>query len=173
MDPILGMISMFGFNFAPKYWATCDGQVLSIAQNTALFSLLGTTFGGNGQTTFQLPDLRGRVPIHQGQGPGLSNYSMGQAGGVEMVTLNIAEMPAHSHNLHANGAAGDTGSPINAIFANSGATDREYLASGQANVNMSASAISSAGGSQPHENRQPYLVVNYCIAIYGIYPSRS
>lgn len=173
MDPLLGSIYMFGFGFAPRGWATCDGQILPISPNTALFSLLGTTYGGNGQTTFALPDLRGRVPIHQGQGPGLSPYSLGQVSGSETVTLTIAEMPAHNHGVRANSAAGDSGAPENAIFANSGATDREYLTSGVANVSMSPQIITPTGGSQPHPNLQPYLTINFCIALEGIYPSRN
>src|SRR5262247_1539362 len=123
-EPFLGQIQPFGFNFAPTGWATCDGQILSIAQNTALFSLLGTTFGGNGQTTFGLPDLRGRVPIGQGQGPGLANYTLGQTGGQETVTLITSQMPQHTHSLVGVTEAGDTNVPTGAFLANTGALDK-------------------------------------------------
>ena len=169
----LGFICMFGFNFAPRGWATCDGQLMSIAENTALFSLLGTTYGGDGMQTFALPDLRGRVPIHQGQSRTGTVFTIGEVAGEETVTLTNSQMPQHNHIVNANSAAGDTGAPTNAIFANSGATDKEYLSTGVANTNMSPSCVSAAGGSQPHDNMQPFLVVNFCIALEGIYPSRS
>ncbi|HRI61449.1 MAG TPA: tail fiber protein [Saprospiraceae bacterium] len=172
-EPFIGAICMFGFNFAPKGWATCDGQLLQINQNTALFSLLGTTFGGNGMQTFGFPDLRGRVPIHQKQGPGLSAYSMGEAAGTETVTLTVSQMPMHNHMVNANSAPGDTGAPAGAIFANSGATDREYIASGQPNVLMSQNIVAQNGGSQSHNNMQPFLTVNFCIALVGIFPPRN
>jgi microcystin-dependent protein len=171
--PFLGAIFMFGFNFAPRGWATCDGQLLSIAQNSALFSLLGTYYGGDGVQTFALPDLRGRVAVHQGQHPGGSVYTIGEVGGEETVTLAVSQMPVHNHIVEANSNPGDTGAPGGAIFANSGATDREYLASGLANVAMSPSIISASGGNQPHDNMQPFLTINFCIALEGIYPSRS
>lgn len=173
LEPFIGAICMFGFNFAPKGWATCDGQIMQISQNTALFSLLGTTFGGNGMQTFGLPDLRGRVPIHQGQGPGLSAYTMGQAAGTETVTLTVNQMPMHNHLVNANSAAGDTGAPAGAIFANSGVTDKEYLASGLPNESMSPNIVAQNGGSQSHNNMQPFLTVNFCIALVGIFPSRN
>ena len=173
LEPFVGAIMIYGFPFAPRDWATCDGQLMSIAEYTALFSLLGTTFGGDGVQTFGLPDMRGRVPAHQGQSPNTPLFSMGERGGLESVTLNSSQMPLHSHNLNANSAAGDTGAPGGAIFANSGATDREYLSSGAANVTMTPQGMTLTGGSQPHDNMQPYLVVNYCIALTGIYPSRN
>jgi len=173
MDPFIGTITLFGFNFAPRGWAKCEGQLLSIAQNQALFSLLGTTYGGDGRTTFALPDLRGRTPLGSGQGPGLEQYEQGTTGGAETVTLQQNQMPAHSHSLNANSAAGNTASPTNAIFASTGAVDREYHAGGVANTAMSGQIIGPSGGSQAHENRQPYLVLNYCIALEGIYPSRN
>lgn len=172
MEPFLGQIMIVGFNFAPRGWATCEGQILSIAQNTALFALLGTMYGGNGQTTFALPDLRGRVAVGQGQGPGLSSYQIGQVGGVETVTLTTGQIPAHNHNLRAVSEAGDVAAPANAFLAATGTFDPEYRASGT-QVSMAAAAISQAGGSQPHENRQPYLGVNYVIALQGIFPSRD
>jgi microcystin-dependent protein len=180
MDVFIGMIGLFGFNFAPKGWATCNGQILSISQNTALFSLIGTTYGGNGQTTFALPDLRGRVPLGQGQGPGLSNYEMGQVSGSENVTLIQPQMPMHNHMMMASPQAGSTNSPNGSFLAvSAGTVDNlgepvtvnTYGSSGGATLNPQA--ISIAGGNQPHPNMQPYLGMNYCIALFGIFPSRN
>ncbi|MCF3111455.1 tail fiber protein [Niabella sp. CC-SYL272] len=173
MDPFLSMIVLFGCNFAPRGWAFCQGQLLSIAQNTALFSLLGTTYGGNGQTTFALPDLRGRVPIGFGQGPGLSSYALGQQGGAETVTLLLSQMPAHTHAFMATAEAGDTSDPTGAFPANTGTLDKEYKQSPVNKVAMNAAAVETKGGSQPHTNIQPYLALNYCIALEGIFPSRN
>jgi microcystin-dependent protein len=170
VEPYIGQISMAGFNFAPRGWALCNGQILSIAQNTALFSLLGTTFGGNGQTTFALPDLRGRVPIHQGQGPGLTPRTMGEVSGSENVTLISQEMPMHNHLVNVTtqdstaknpngGFLGGTASPIYSPTAN-GAT-------------LNPQAVGLAGGNQPHNNMQPYLVISFMIALEGIFPSRN
>lgn len=162
---------MFGFNFAPRGWATCDGQLMSIAQNTALFSLLGTTFGGNGQTTFGLPDLRGRVPNHQGQGPGLSSYTMGQMAGVENVTLLTTQIPAHTHTFGAPCSTDDpnAGSPKN----NFPAPASSSIYSSTSNAIMGGGTTGPAGGTQPHSILQPYLTINFCIALEGIYPSRN
>jgi microcystin-dependent protein len=160
---------MFGCNFAPRGWALCNGQLLSIAQNTALFSLLGTTYGGNGQTTFGLPDLRGRVPIHFGQGPGLSSYVQGQTGGVESVTLIPQQIPAHNHSLACSSDDANAGSPAN----NFPAAVANPIYSNAQNAALAANAISTVGGSQPHENRQPYQTLNFCIALQGIFPSRN
>lgn len=175
MDPFLGEIRMFAGNFAPRGWATCDGQILPIAQNTALFSLLGTTYGGNGQTTFALPDLRGRVPVHVGQGPGLSPYSLGQSAGSENVTLTSGQMPGHTHTLNASSAGGDAGSPQNAVSAmvtdTQGNAFNGYTAS--PNTTMSPQAIAPAGGNQPHANIQPFLCLTFIIALEGIFPSRN
>jgi microcystin-dependent protein len=170
-EPFLGMIIQVGFNFPPRGWALCNGQILSIAQNTALFALLGTTYGGNGQTTFALPDLRGRVPIHPGQGPGLSSYDLGQQAGSEAVTLTMNQMPTHTHvaTLHAsNQPAGDT-LPTGNYLADGGA----YL--GTTNTAMNAGAVTNglAGGSQPTTIIQPYLCINFCICLEGIFPSRN
>ena len=165
-EPFLGEIRAFGFNFAPRGWAMCSGQILPIAQNTALFSLLGTTYGGNGQTTFALPDLRGRAPVHQGQGPGLSNKSLGEQAGQETHTLIVTEMPAHTHSQPASNAEQDTNRPVNAVPARGGV----YAGSGDGTF-MDANTL--AGGSQPHNNMQPYLALNYCIALEGIFPSRN
>ncbi len=171
-SPFLGMIAMFGFNFAPRGWAFCNGQILPIAQNTALFSLLGTTYGGNGQTTFALPDLRGRVPIGQFQGPGLSDYTLGQVAGSETVTLLSTQIPAHTHTLNGITQAGTSAVPTGNLPANTGALDKEYGIPGTLTP-MNAQAIGSTGGNQPHSNMQPYLAINYCIALQGIFPSRN
>ncbi|MGZ8215218.1 MAG: phage tail protein [Methylosarcina sp.] len=174
-EPFIGEIRMVGFNYAPQGWALCDGQLLSIAQNSALFALLGTTYGGNGQTTFALPDLRGRVPLHPGQGPGLSPYILGQSSGVESVTLTANQMPAHSHAIAANSNPGEVDSPSGNFAAgiadpNSGTPLNAFAAS--ANATMNPTVVGAAGGSQPHTNLQPSLCVNFIIALEGIFPSR-
>lgn len=158
---------MFGFNFAPRSWAFCDGQLLPISQNTALFSLLGTTYGGDGRTTFALPDLRGRVPLHEGTGPGLSSYLLGQKGGLENVTLTTAQIPAHTHSPQCSSDDPNSGSPANGFPA---AVGTPIYSTTQ---NASMGATGSAGGSQSHENRPPYLALNFCIALQGIFPSRN
>jgi microcystin-dependent protein len=167
----VGQIIIVPYNFAPVGWMTCDGQILSINQNTALFSLLGTTYGGDGRTTFALPDLRGRVPIGFGQAPGLSNYEQGQTGGTEVVTLTIAQMPIHSHVPIGTASVANTGSPsINAYWA----VPRAFLYSSSApTVDMNPAAIGIAGGSQPHDHLKPFLVMTYIIAINGIFPARQ
>lgn len=167
-DPFLGEIKIVPYNFAPRGWAFCNGQILPIAQNTALFSLLGTTFGGNGQTTFALPDLRSRVPLHSGQGPGLSSYSLGQVGGTESVTLTVNEMPSHPHLAEATQGAATGTRPGNSFPATGGS----YSSTSDGTV-MNPSFIKPAGGSQPHNNIQPYLALNFCIALTGIFPSRN
>jgi microcystin-dependent protein len=174
-EPFLGEIRMFGGNFAPRGWAFCNGQILPIAQNTALFSLLGTTYGGNGQTTFALPDLRGRVPMHWGQGPGLTPRSLGETSGSENVTLLSNQMPAHTHSLTANNQQGDAFSPEGAVAAAAVDSSQQPLNiySSSANTTMSAQAIGAAGGSQPHSNMQPFQCVSFIIALEGIYPSRN
>ena len=167
-DPFLAEIKLFAGNFAPRGWAFCNGQILSIAQNTALFSLLGTTYGGNGQTTFALPDLRGRVPVHPGQGPGLSNVTLGQAAGSENVTLQQTQMPAHGHLVAAsNGGAGGS-RPAGNFLAAGGS----YAAASDGTT-MNPGMVQNTGGSQPHENRQPYLGLNFIIALEGVFPSRN
>ena len=170
-DPFLGEIMLWAGNFAPVGWAFCHGQILSIAQNTALFSLLGTTYGGNGVVTFALPDLRGRVPINHGQGPGLPNFDLGQTGGEPNHTLIPQEMPAHTHALNADSANGSQSGPGGALPARDPAGSPTYGAN--ASTTMAANALQIVGGSQPHNNMQPYLTLNYCIALQGIYPSRS
>ncbi|MFO0909471.1 MAG: tail fiber protein [Isosphaeraceae bacterium] len=170
LDPFIGQIIMGGFNFAPQGYALCNGQLLPISQNTALFSLLGTMYGGNGTSTFGLPDLRGRVAIGFGQGPGLSNVTQGEQGGTETVTLTSNQIPAHSHSVAGFALRGNQSTPGGAVWARSGTGDTPYAASGGSN--MSASAVAPAGGSQPHSNIMPYIVINYVIALQGIYPAR-
>jgi microcystin-dependent protein len=171
--PFIGEIRMVGFNFAPVGWAFCDGQLLPIAQNTALFSLLGTTYGGNGISTFALPDLRGRVPLHMGQGPGLSLYSLGQTGGTENVTLSSGQLPAHNHTVNAVAGGGNQASPAGGLPAiESTGTSLDY-SSAAANATMNSGMISGGGSSQPHNNQQPYLTINFIIALQGIFPSRN
>ena len=174
--PFLGEIYMLGFSFAPRGYALCDGQLLSIQQNAALFALLGTYYGGNGVQTFALPDLRGRAPIHQGQGPGLSNYSMGQSGGQENHTLTQGEMPQHTHQLQAYGSAGTSRTAQNNLLGSESQNKTSFYAPvppGSPNVLMSPQSLANAGGTQPHNNMQPYLVINFSIALAGIFPSRN
>ena len=171
--PFIGMIIIFAGNFEITGWAFCNGQMLSIAQNQALFALLGTTYGGNGQTTFALPDLRGRTPIGMGQAPGLSNIVIGQVSGVENITLTQNQMPAHTHQLTGSSLAGNTSLPSGALPANTGTLDKEYTNLTTANVAMNTNIISTAGGSQAFSIRNPYLGVNYLIALQGIFPSRN
>jgi len=170
-DPFVGEIAMVGFNFVPVGWAFCNGQILPISQYTALFSLLGTTYGGDGITNFGLPNLQGRVPIHFGQGPGLSPYIIGQFGGVEAVSLLTTQVPAHTHALNGSTANGTTDTPTGALPAKNASGVPSYGTS--ANAAMSAAAIGTTGGGQPHSNVQPYLAVNFIIALNGIFPSRS
>ncbi len=171
MNPFIGMIIMFGGNFAIRGWALCQGQILSIAQNTALFSILGTTYGGNGQTTFALPDLRGRVPVGFGQGPGLSNVDLGEMGGSTSATLTINNLPQHNHAMTGSTLAGNTSVPTGAVPANTGGLDKEYSTVLTSNVAMAATGVS--GGSQPFGIQNPYLGINFQIALQGIFPSRN
>jgi microcystin-dependent protein len=169
-DPFIGQLMLFAGNFAPQGWALCDGQLLAISQNQALFSILGTTYGGNGTTNFALPDLRGRAPIHMGQGPGLSNYVEGEVGGSEGVTLTVGEMPSHNHLVRAEGGDGNTSSPSGSIPSK---TTSSNYSNAAPSVQMNPGMIDAAGGNQPHENRAPFLVLNWCIALIGIFPSRG
>ena len=163
-EPFLSEIRMMSFNFAPKGWALCNGQTLPINQNQALFSLLGTTYGGNGQTTFALPDLRGRVPVHMGAG-----YTEGQAGGQEAHTVTVSEMPQHAHFMKGIDAPATSNVGSAAFLA-----QRADAYAPPSNLTaMSAAEITNTGGSQPHNNLQPYLVLNFCIALVGIFPSRN
>jgi microcystin-dependent protein len=171
-EPFLGELRLVPYNFAPAGWAFANGQVLPISQNTALFSLLGTTYGGNGTTTFQLPDLRGRVPISSGAGPGLSSYTIGETLGVESVTLTVTQMPSHSHLVNASGNKENKASPIGNYPA-SDATGITAEYSTASTGEMNASMIATTGGGEPHENRQPGLVLNWIIALQGIFPARN
>ena len=163
-EPFLSEIRIFSFNFAPKGWALCDGQLLPINQNQALFSLLGTTYGGDGRVNFALPDLRGRTPLHMGSG-----HTLGERGGEQAHTLSIPEIPTHTHTLNATSAAADLNVPTSAYLAtvNNGYTAAANL------VALGASALASAGGSQAHLNMQPFRVLNFCIALQGIFPSQN
>ncbi|MBE2201574.1 MAG: phage tail protein [Anaerolinea sp.] len=172
-EPYIGQIIMFGGNFAIRGYATCDGQLLPIAQNTALFSILGTTYGGNGQTTFALPDLRGRAPIHMGQGPGLSNYTLGQVGGSETVTLIQSQMPAHNHTLNVHSGTADSQSPVNNLLSGEAAGATFVYSSESPDATANPNSIAPAGGSQPHNNQSPYLTLNFQIALVGVFPSRN
>jgi microcystin-dependent protein len=166
-DPFVAEIRIVGFNFAPRGWATCDGQLLPLSQNTALFSLLGTTYGGNGQTTFGLPNLSGRAPIHPGQGPDLSLRELGETGGSSAVTLLTSEMPAHSHPQGVHQSTANTGTPSAAVSPAQTASNAYGSASNLVAMN------DAVGGNQPHSNMQPYLGMNFVIALQGIYPPRQ
>ena len=187
MEPFTGQILMFAGNFAPRGWAFCEGQLLAINQNTALFSILGTTYGGDGRTTFALPDLRGRCPIHPGAGPGLSQRRLGEKGGTEHNTLNVTQLPAHNHqaagHVNASNTAGNTNSPAGTSFAVSETViDRSTTANTNSYTNAPADTamannvsvdVGSTGGNQAVNNMQPFSCVNYIIALQGVYPSRS
>jgi microcystin-dependent protein len=166
-EPFLAEIRLMSFNFAPQGWALCNGQFLPINQNQALFSLLGTTYGGNGQTTFALPDLRGRIPIHVGGG-----HTLGERSGEEAHTVSMNEMPTHVHQVAASSVAnGGTNSPLNAYLG--GAADAYAPPGAGTLTTLLPGSVLNAGGSQPHENRQPYLTISYCIALQGIFPSQN
>ncbi|MGN6809838.1 MAG: phage tail protein [Thermomicrobiales bacterium] len=171
-DPFVAEIRIFPFNFAPKGWAWCDGQLLPLSQNTALFSLLGTTYGGDGKSNFALPDLQGRAPMHPGQGPGLSLHDLGETGGSETVTLLESEIPAHAHALTASQADGNTGSPAGQLVA-SGIGINMYAQASGSTTQLNPSAVAPAGGDMPHNNLQPYLTCFFCIALQGVYPPRT
>jgi microcystin-dependent protein len=177
MDPVLGIITMFGGTFAPRGWAMCQGQILSIAQNTALFTILGTTYGGNGQTTFALPDLRGRTPVHPGSGPGTSNFSLGQVSGQEYVTLLLSNLPAHTHTgtltMGVSTVAATTDEPIGGVPAVGSVNSWQQGATPDGQLGGTSAAVQPAGGGQPFTIRQPYLAINFIIALEGIFPSRN
>lgn len=172
-DPFVGEIRIVGFNFAPVGWAFCNGQILSIAQNQALFSLLGTTYGGDGITTFALPNLQSRVPVHSGQGSGLSDYNLGQTGGTETVVLNIPEIPEHGHPLYATNLVANSSKPDAAFIAVESGGALGFCETETPNATMHTNSIGSNGKSQGHANIQPYLTLNFIIALQGIFPSRS
>jgi len=173
-DPFVAEIRIFPFNFAPKGWAWCDGQLMPISQNTALFSLLGTTYGGDGKSNFALPDMQGNAPMHPGQGPGLSLHDLGETGGSETVTLLESEMPAHTHSLRAhNGDQADHQIPGPATSLAQSANGNAYLSGSPALTPLAAQGITPAGGSQPHNNMQPYLTLYLNIALQGVFPPRT
>ena len=174
MDPFVAEIRIFGFNFAPKGWAFCDGQILPISQNTALFSLLGTTYGGDGKSNFALPNMQGNAPMHPGQGPGLSLHDLGETGGSETVTLLDSEMAAHAHSIQVKGtpppANAGAPDPTTVMARSNGGSAYTAAANfGQMNFNN----IGPAGGGLPHNNMMPYLTLNFCIALQGVFPPRT
>jgi microcystin-dependent protein len=173
-DPFVAEIRIFPFNFAPKGWAWCDGQLLPLSQNTALFSLLGTTYGGDGKSNFALPNLQGSAPMQPGQGPGLSLHDLGETGGSETVTLLQSEIPAHRHTMRASDNDGLLPSPSNNVPSAPGA-DRDlfWYKDGASNTSMNPTALGVAGGDQPHNNLMPYLTFYFCIALQGVFPPRS
>lgn len=166
-NPYIGEIRLFGGNFAPLGWAFCNGQLVAIAENDALFSLIGTTYGGDGQTTFALPNLQGRVPVHQGQGPGLSNCVMGQLSGTETVTLTASQLPSHVHVPSCNSSIGTSADPTNNYWA----AAADLLPYTDQPPNVSNATASPTGGSQPHDNMLPFLTVSFIISLFGIFPS--
>lgn len=168
--PFVGEITCGGWNFCPNGWMECSGQLLPIASYPTLFSLIGITYGGNGQTDFALPNIQGRTMIHQGQGSGLTNRTMGETSGTETVTLTTSQIPSHNHQLAAHAGAEKSASPVNRIPGTTSATAPVYTSSGP-NTTFGAGAVASTGGSQPHNNLQPYLAVKCCIALIGIFPS--
>ncbi len=171
-DPFVAEIRIFPFNFAPKGWAWCDGQLLPLSQNTALFSLLGTTYGGNGKSNFALPNLQGRAPMHPGQGPGLSLHDLGETGGSETVSLLESEIPAHSHGTSVSAADGTDQSPVGVKLATGMGGISQYAVPG-ALTQLSLNSLTPAGGDQPHNNMQPYLTFYFCIALQGVFPPRT
>jgi microcystin-dependent protein len=171
-DPFIGEIKMFAGNFAPRGWAFCDGSLLPISANTALFSLLGTTYGGDGKSTFALPDLRGRAPMHFGAGPGLTNRKIGEKSGTETVTLTTAEIPSHNHTLMGSQDVASSQDPAANVLAQDSKTNF-YNPNPGNTVQMNAASLSPNGGNQPHENMQPFLAINYIIALQGTFPPRS
>jgi len=170
-EPFLGEVRMFGFNFAPRNYAFCDGQILLISQNEALFSLLGTTYGGNGRTTFGLPEMRGRLPIHMGGGSGLTHRTLGSKSGQETVNLNPNQLPQHTHVAQASQSAADTPDPSGKLLADT--APREFYASPENLNSLHHGTIALSGGGGAHNNMQPYLAINFCIALAGVFPTRS
>jgi microcystin-dependent protein len=169
-NPYVGEIRMFGGNFAPAGWALCNGQLLAISQNDTLFNLIGTTYGGDGQNTFGLPDLRGRLPVHQGQGPGLSNYVMGELTGTENVTLTLNQIASHTHTVSGASAA-SSASPSNAVYAGGQGNINLYVATAPATP-MATGMVQNSGSGLPHNNIMPCLAVNFIISLFGIFPSQ-
>ena len=171
-EPFLAEIKIFAGNFAPRGFAFCDGQLLPIAQNTALFSLMGTTYGGDGRTTFGIPNLKDRAPIHAGRGPGLTQRRLGYTGGADTVTLNISQIPSHTHNPRASSEKNNQANPANNTWGN-GNDNPLYRQAASLNSNLHPNVIGTVGGNQRHNNMQPYLTLSFIIAIVGMFPSRS
>ncbi len=172
-DPFVAEIRIFGFNFAPTGWAFCDGQLLPISQNTALFSLLGTTYGGDGKSNFALPNLQGQVPMHPGQGPGLSLHNLGESGGSDTVTLLTSQIPGHNHALMASAQPAEDSSPAGEALGRSVGAALYQTNTAQNLVAMAPEALAPSGGGQPHNNLMPYLTLTFCIALQGVYPPRT
>ena len=170
-QPYVGEIRMFGGNFAPLGWAFCNGALQSISQNQTLYQLLGTTYGGDGVNTFGLPDLQGRIPVHQGQGAGLQNYVLGQKGGVETVTLTVAQLPSHSHTAMGSASGGAASTPMGATWGNSAIANKSFGPGTSANNSMNPGSMGMTGGNQPHDNLLPFVVLSFIIALNGVYPS--
>ena len=171
-SPYIGEIRMFAGNFAPVDWAFCNGALMAIVQDEALFALIGTYYGGDGQTTFALPNLQSRFPVHMGQGSGLSNYVIGEMAGTETVTLTTSQIPAHTHTAPASSSTSGTAAPVNGDGWASPSGAKEYASTNTVPVTMLPAAVQSAGGNQPHDNMPPYLAVNFIIALFGIFPSQ-
>jgi microcystin-dependent protein len=171
-QPYVGEIRMFGGNFAINGWAFCNGALMSIAQNQVLYQLVGTTYGGDGVNTFGLPNLQGRVPVHQGQGPGLSAYVLGQMGGVESVTLTTANLPAHNHVAMGSATGGATGNPANGTWGNNAIQNNSFGPGASANNLMNGGSIANTGGNQPHNNVMPFQVISFIIALFGVFPTQ-
>jgi len=170
-SPYIGEIRMVGFNFAPVGWAFCNGALVPISENDTLFNLIGTTYGGDGVNTFALPNLQSRIPIHAGQGAGLSsNRVLGEVGGVESVTLTTQQIPLHTHPAQANSGSGNQATPNNGVWADSG---QSGYATGAGSLAMKSTLIANSGGSQPHDNMMPYLTINFIISLYGIFPTQN
>lgn len=171
-SPYIGEIRMFGGNFAPAGWAFCDGSIIAISENDALFTLIGTTYGGDGQETFALPDLRGRLPIHTGSGPGLSNRILAETGGTESVSLSTTQIPAHAHALLGSSSQASALNPAGAVVASPTNIDL-YRPGSTPTQALASNAISPVGGSQPHDNTQPFLCISFIISLFGIFPTQN
>jgi microcystin-dependent protein len=169
-EPFVGEIRMFGGSFAPAGWAFCDGATLPISENDVLFALIGTTYGGDGQETFALPNLQSRVPIHMGQGPGLQNYQIGEMGGVESVTITTQQLPNHNHALIGSTSVANSNTPQDTLIAQA---DVDMYVADAADLAMNAASVVPAGGSQPHDNMAPFLVISFIISLFGIFPTQN